>query len=160
MKKIIFWILISSILFFTISLFLFSLKQPILIFGKINSELFSNFGSYIGGTLGIILTSVTVYLLYETYGTQQKQLILQKEESILRSIDLQYDQITKDIEGIKFDGKSGVDALHGWNDSHKTTNSPNNVFNTLNFVLNTFSDHIEAIERNNITDEIKEHLYV
>jgi hypothetical protein len=115
-----------------------------------------DFGSYIGGILGVIFTGITIYLLYETYRTQNDQLNIQKRDSDINYLTLQYDQIVKDIEDISFKGKRGSDALYSWDETH--IDNPNNVVDTLNFILHIFKDHIAAINSNEIIDvEIKRH---
>jgi len=123
-----------------------------------HKEEWGTFGDYIGGILGTLLAGLTIYLLYITYMAQKDQLKIQTNDFFLKYIDMQYDQLIKDINDISFNNKKGSDALYAWDDSHKVNH--NNVVNTLNFILHTFKNHIDTIRANNdLEEKIKEDFY-
>lgn len=138
-----------------------ALVPVLLYFCKFNSFTLSSnkndwgtFGDYIGSTLGITLTGITIYLLYMAYMTQNAQLKIQINDSHISYLDLQYNQIIKDINDISFNQKHGSDALHAWTLNNTVDN---NVVNTLNFIVHTFNSHIETISsNNNLNEKIKE----
>lgn len=124
-----------------------------------NKSEWGSFGDYIGGILGTILTGLTIYLLYVTYSAQKEQVKAVTKDFLVRFIDLQYDQIIKDINDISYLGYKGSDALYKWNEAHKEEENQNNVVNTLNFILHTFNSHITFIEKSDFDEKIKTNFY-
>ncbi|HEY5370506.1 MAG TPA: hypothetical protein VIJ75_16095 [Hanamia sp.] len=151
------WILIVMVVISsTIPILLYLYKFGSFSFSK-NQGQWATFADYLGGTLGIVLSAVTIYLLYQTYTTQNSQLKIQENDSHINFIDLQYNQIIKDISGIRFANKKGSEALYAWIPSEK--NPANNVVNTLNFILHTFNSHIDTISSMDIDASRKQDLF-
>lgn len=151
------WLLI--ILFILLIVCVYFLKFGSLQFSfSEKQEDWGNFGGYIGGLLGTALTAITIYFLFKTYNTQNIQLKVQEKDSLIAYMDLQYNQIIKDIDDISFKQKKGSDALYAWDDTHSLKG--NNVVNSLNLIIHTFDAHIQTIKTQQvIKQEIKNNFY-
>jgi hypothetical protein len=143
-------IVLGLMILFTVFLYVWTFGTHL---SQVKEE-WGSFGDYFGGILGTILAALTIYLLYQTYSTQKEQLNTQRKDFLVRYVDLQYDQIIKDINEISYNNFKGSDALYKWDEQHTTI--PNNVVNTLNFILHTFNNHIITINTTDFDNSEKE----
>src|SRR5664279_5452768 len=87
-------ILVVLVIIIIIPILLYIYKFGSFTFSKNQGE-WASFADYFGGILGVILSAITIYLLYQTYNTQNSQLKIQESDSHINLIDLQYNQIIK-----------------------------------------------------------------
>ena len=75
-KPLILLLVLATISLLIVSLTLYAYYRSSLLHfsGTLDKEFFPAFGSFIGGTVGLILSMASVILIYSTYQTQQKQL--------------------------------------------------------------------------------------
>src|ERR1035437_3847861 len=116
---------------------------------KINTSVFSDFGTFYGGILGTIVACFGLYFIFRTFDVQEKQFDIVKKDADFNIVNRLYDNLVQEINSIQFRKKenqidvgqvfNGIDALYNFDGSH--WNNPNSVLNHLQSIFIAF-EHI------------------
>jgi hypothetical protein len=141
-KILTFGVLTGLILF---SLYLFLKGQYKNFHSSIDTDKFSNYGTFIGGLFG----SLSIYLLLLTYFYS-----LQSNE--LTKIETFYQDLNSEINDASFDGKKGVDAYLTYSMQTKVKNV---ILDNLNVVVTSFATYLKYINDNKLISDADKKTY-
>ena len=157
-KKTIKWIIGSSLIFFSLSLFFFLYKQSFSSSLPIDTNKFSDFGTFISGILATTATIAGFILLIETFKMQKEELEFTRDEFQAQNKTLKIEQfdntffnllknlkdITPDIEDLA-SIKEEIEFYYGYIQLEEFEKDYQDIRNNqanherLEFIINSFS---------------------
>src|ERR1035437_8288153 len=99
---------------------------------KINTSVFSDFGTFYGGILGTIVAFFGLYFIFRTFDIQEKQFDIVKKDAYFNIVNRLYDKLIQEINSIQFRKR-------------KDANDEGQVFNGIDALFNFESSNPNAV---------------